>query len=358
MSKSLWTSIVATLADAAQEHPPLAAELLRLFSVVDAERVRQAATRVPTEQPLAAKEKLDRLVQFGIGADSTPAGTAEDRPPLDTRLELAAEALRAGRKEGNWFDAFDLPRLERDELTAAYEAASIAATALATLPTFSDGDGVGATAQSVASVQRWLYDRVAAFGARCPLQGELFLELSRFAKQSRVYVARHMRVADACSADEFEMARIILARPSQGAARGQRAASRSAETKQLMECRETPGAVLEARDLLHGQRALLVGGDEREHQRRAIEDSLGVTLRWLPTRAHESTQPAINAVSSADIVFLAIRWAGHAYSELATVCRQHGVPLVRLPAGLNPAQLALQTLEQAGDRLRLASEAT
>ena len=48
---------------------------------------------------------------------------------------------------------------------------------------------------------------------------------------------------------------------------------------------------------------------------------------------------------------LLIRWSSHIYGELAHVCKERGVPLVRLAGGYNPNRVAHDVLEQAAARL-------
>lgn len=353
MNKLLWTSIVSELADAAQEHPPLAAELLRLFSAAKGEKKRKSAIDLPIESAPVDQNKLRRLVSVGIGGEAERPDD-DDLVTLDTRLERVAVALKANRKDGHWFDAFNLEADDRAALALAYETASLGASALATLA--SAAANVAEITQAAATAQRWLFDCVHAFSARCPLQNELFAEVCRFAKQARVFVSRHMRSSDACSLEEFQVVRESLSRSTGRTDPVARRVS-LAPAKQPSPKREAPDELLQARSLLKGCRALLVGGDEREYQRRAIEGGLGISLKWLQTRAHESTQSAVEAVESVDVVFLAIRWASHAYGTLADACKRRGIPIVRLPAGLNPTQIAQQTIEQAAHRLRAARQA-
>jgi hypothetical protein len=48
---------------------------------------------------------------------------------------------------------------------------------------------------------------------------------------------------------------------------------------------------------------------------------------------------------------LAIRWSSHSYGDVKQFCDQYGKPLVRLPAGYNPNQVAVHILSQCSDRL-------
>ena len=52
------------------------------------------------------------------------------------------------------------------------------------------------------------------------------------------------------------------------------------------------------------------------------------------------------------LVLLATRWVSHDYQNVRRYCDQYGKPLVKLPAGYHPNQVAHQILAQAGHRLR------
>ena len=52
------------------------------------------------------------------------------------------------------------------------------------------------------------------------------------------------------------------------------------------------------------------------------------------------------------VVALAIRWASHSFGDVRAFCDRHGKPLVRLPGGYNPNQVATQILAQCSERLR------
>jgi hypothetical protein len=51
------------------------------------------------------------------------------------------------------------------------------------------------------------------------------------------------------------------------------------------------------------------------------------------------------------VVLLAIRWSSHSFGEVKDFCDRYGKLLVRLPAGYNPNQVAVQILQQIGNRL-------
>ncbi|HEV7222839.1 MAG TPA: hypothetical protein VGN42_09065, partial [Pirellulales bacterium] len=111
----------------------------------------------------------------------------------------------------------------------------------------------------------------------------------------------------------------------------------------------------EAAELLRGKSLALIGGEKRPGASQAIKEALGLKdLIWIESRAHESFKSFGPYVARPDVaaVLLAIRWSSHAYGEVKTFCDHHGKPLVRLPGGYNPNQVAAQILAQASDRLK------
>jgi hypothetical protein len=51
------------------------------------------------------------------------------------------------------------------------------------------------------------------------------------------------------------------------------------------------------------------------------------------------------------VVLLAIRWSSHSFGDVKRFCDQFGKPLVRLPAGYSPNQVAVQILAQCSAQL-------
>ncbi len=114
--------------------------------------------------------------------------------------------------------------------------------------------------------------------------------------------------------------------------------------------------VIRATEMLRGKALVLIGGDRRPHTAEALEKAFGLSeLIWIATRSHQSYTIFEPEVARADVaaVVLAIRWASHGFGEVKSVCDKYGKPLVRLPAGYNPNQVAAQIVSQAGERLAL-----
>ena len=76
-------------------------------------------------------------------------------------------------------------------------------------------------------------------------------------------------------------------------------------------------------------------------------------VNWLDTREHQSIEGFSAHVARPDValVLLAIRWSSHSFGDVKDFCDRYGKPLVRLKAGLNPNQVAMQILEQASGKL-------
>ncbi len=126
---------------------------------------------------------------------------------------------------------------------------------------------------------------------------------------------------------------------------------------------ETPAAssstlspqVAEVAKLVAGRKILLIGGDERKPQKQAIEEAFGLSeLVWFVTKEHHPVREFVPHVARDEValVLLAIRWSSHSYREVNDFCQQYNKPLVRLPGGYNPNQIAEQVLTQCADRLR------
>jgi hypothetical protein len=122
--------------------------------------------------------------------------------------------------------------------------------------------------------------------------------------------------------------------------------------------RTTP-EVEEAARLLKGRSLVLIGGDRRPGTEQALQEAFGLReLVWVETKEHQSVDSFEPSVARPDVavVLLAIRWASHSYGEVKEFCDQHGKPLVRLPGGYSPNQVAAQIMSQCSERLKKASE--
>jgi hypothetical protein len=111
--------------------------------------------------------------------------------------------------------------------------------------------------------------------------------------------------------------------------------------------------VRRAAELLGGRAVVLIGGEGRRHAADALRDALGLTeVIWLQgrERSYVNFEPHV-ARPDVAAVLLAIRWSSHGFSDVKEYCDKYDKPLVHLPAGYGPNQVAYQVVTQVGDRL-------
>ena len=112
--------------------------------------------------------------------------------------------------------------------------------------------------------------------------------------------------------------------------------------------------VARVRQWLSGKKVVLIGGIPRPQAQAALEKAFGLDgLIWLAGQHHRSFfdfEPAIMRPETA-LVILAIRWSSHSFGEVRGLCERYAKPLVRLPAGYNPDQVALQIVQQVSEAL-------
>ncbi len=130
-------------------------------------------------------------------------------------------------------------------------------------------------------------------------------------------------------------------------------ASRSPEAAEPPPLEVTP-EIAEVRRLLGGKGMVLIGGQRRPHAHRALEQAFGLDpLIWIRGDHHRSVEEFEPYVARPDValVVLAIRWSSHSFADVRAFCERYGKPLVRLPSGYNPSQVAAQILAQSSARL-------
>ena len=117
--------------------------------------------------------------------------------------------------------------------------------------------------------------------------------------------------------------------------------------------------VSEAARLIRGRSIVLIGGTRRREAQESLRRALRLAeLIWIETKEHESIdsfEPMI-ARPEVAVVLLAIRWSSHAFGDVRLFCDRHNKPLVRLPGGYGPNQVAAQILAQCSGRLEGAAE--
>jgi hypothetical protein len=119
---------------------------------------------------------------------------------------------------------------------------------------------------------------------------------------------------------------------------------------------EAPSAeIQEAARLLSGRSVVLIGGIRRPQAQEVLRAALGLKqLVWIGTKEHQSIRGFEAAIARPEVavVLLAIRWSSHAFGDVKQYCDRYAKPLVRLPGGYNPGQVAAQILAQCSGQLR------
>lgn len=118
--------------------------------------------------------------------------------------------------------------------------------------------------------------------------------------------------------------------------------------------RPPSATVREARRLLAGKRALLIGGERRAQDEERLRRDLGLSsLIWIGTRAHRPLAHLVEAATrpEVDLVLILIRFSDHALGELREPTEAAGKVFVRLKAGYGSERVAHDVLEQASERL-------
>lgn len=106
--------------------------------------------------------------------------------------------------------------------------------------------------------------------------------------------------------------------------------------------------VPKARQLLGGQRILLIGGQQRStSQKRLIKGFALKDLVWLTVKPKQALIPFTKAnLQDYGTVLLSLRFAGHLLDQAKEFCERTHTPLVLLPDGYNRNQIAEQILRQ------------
>jgi hypothetical protein len=107
--------------------------------------------------------------------------------------------------------------------------------------------------------------------------------------------------------------------------------------------------------LLAGKGLALIGGKRRREAEESLRKAFGLrSVWWVETKEHQSVESFEPVVARPEValVLLAIRWSSHAFGDVKTSCDRHGKPLVRLPGGYSPNQVASQVLAQCSEQLQ------
>jgi hypothetical protein len=118
---------------------------------------------------------------------------------------------------------------------------------------------------------------------------------------------------------------------------------------------EPAAEVREVARLLTGRSVLLIGGNRRREAQESLRRALGLRdLVWIETKEHQAVAGFEPLIVRPDValVLLAIRWSSHAFGDVKLLCDRHCKPLVRLPGGYSPNQVAAQILSQCSGQIR------
>ncbi len=130
-------------------------------------------------------------------------------------------------------------------------------------------------------------------------------------------------------------------------------ASREPEAEKPREEAPNP-EIARVAELLEGRSIVLIGGERRRDAEDHLKQAFALKdLIWVESRGHESIslfEPYV-ARPDVELVLLAIRWASHSFGDVKHFCKHYGKPLVRLPGGYSPNQVAVQILNQCSDQL-------
>lgn len=124
--------------------------------------------------------------------------------------------------------------------------------------------------------------------------------------------------------------------------------------------RAESAALIEARRLLAGRSAVLIGGQARELHRRTIESALNLAhLEWVAVQHHQSLEGEVHAAlrrSEVSVVITMTRFRSHSFGpQLRAWARDYGKNFVELPGGYGVEQIAHQVIQQAGQELQATS---
>jgi hypothetical protein len=92
---------------------------------------------------------------------------------------------------------------------------------------------------------------------------------------------------------------------------------------------------------------LILGGICKETDRKRIAQALACEVDWLDAKKGECGRALATAAARCHLLVSLIKLSSHAHTDgLSAFSRQSGIPLVRIPAGFNPALIADAVNEQ------------
>lgn len=105
--------------------------------------------------------------------------------------------------------------------------------------------------------------------------------------------------------------------------------------------------------MLRGRTVVLIGGIKRPLAAESLTQAFDLKeLVWVEGRdqTYAEFEPYVARPDVAAVI-LAIRWSRHGFGEVKEFCEKYDKPLVRLPGGYSPNQVALHIVNQIGERL-------
>ncbi|MFI4883258.1 MAG: hypothetical protein ACIAQU_11815 [Phycisphaerales bacterium JB064] len=116
--------------------------------------------------------------------------------------------------------------------------------------------------------------------------------------------------------------------------------------------------VLRVRELLRGGQLVMIGGEPRREAIDRIVDAFQVeAVAWPELSEHGTAEPMRAPIAHPDtkLVAVLIKLTGHEHAERARdFAKQASVPIVHMPAGYNPEQIAAEVLKQVSSQLQSA----
>lgn len=114
--------------------------------------------------------------------------------------------------------------------------------------------------------------------------------------------------------------------------------------------------VLRVRKLFGGGQIVVIGGEPRRDAIERMIDAFELDgVEWPELTEHGSAEPMRAPISNPNtrLVVVIIKLTGHEHADRARdFAKQASVPLVHLPAGYNPEQIAAEALNQASSQLQ------
>jgi hypothetical protein len=118
--------------------------------------------------------------------------------------------------------------------------------------------------------------------------------------------------------------------------------------------------VAEVARLLRGRSVVFIANVENPPARDALVRAFELDgIDWIVAREHQSIERFKPAIARPEValVLLPIRWSSHSFGDIKPFCDELGKPLVHLPAGYHPNQVATQVLNQCSEQLRAGAPA-